>query len=179
MQIISDYYSKRKYLESIDLFLYKIWYNLWFQNVNNFLCCLIPTPNLLHLILRLILVILTSPLGIPVYFIWFFVFSKLIRTQAFRLSSSANSCRITSQKINYEILTANVCLLPEALCRINNLYLVDERLNAIGNYLTNTDIKSNRNENYLSSVDQVENNFEHFLFLINLILIIIALAITM
>jgi len=169
------------WIDLLDNALYNTWFKLWFQLLDNCLSCLILTSqekqdsNHIFFLKRfftflfwLLLTILTTPIGLLTYFVWFILFRKLFRQQPFRLSVAPkkNSLMISENSslngythdINklFQVLSINVCLLPETISRINNLSLIHKRLESIGSLLNKT--KSSNNLNINNNNNSSNNN---------------------
>ena len=147
-------------VKTFDHFLYNIWFKLWAQLLDKALSYLVLTSaeksnngsfiyyvyNFLNFLLWIKLTILMTPIGVYVYCIWFILFRKLLRTRPFEIEINydiVDNQIITNQvlqgsDIPFEILSMNVCLLPETLSRINNLHSAHIRLESIGNLLNKT-----------------------------------------
>lgn len=177
------------YINWIDLLddaLYNTWFKLWFQSLDNSLSCLILTSqekqdsNYLFFLNRfftfifwLLLTILFTPIGLLTYSVWFILFRKLFRQQPFRLSvSPKKSSLLLSEKSSlnsythdvnklFQVLSINVCLLPETVSRINNLSLSHRRLESIGSLLNRTKSFNNLNSNNNSHLSNGNSNSEN------------------
>jgi sphingomyelin phosphodiesterase 3 len=94
--------------------------------------------------------ILMTPIGLSFYFIWFILFRKYFRNLSYNLSdNNSNPLDLNnngSATGKYEILSFNVCLLPDTIARMNNLYDSKNRAQLIGEILS----KPNKNGNNLS-----------------------------
>ncbi len=139
-------------MKIVDWFLYHIWFKLWLELFDNGLCYVMPTTNVkkhdatylkyLKAFPWLLLGIFMTPIGTMSYIIWFIVFRKLLRFENFQRSTDLscsespgdhNLNRVEDKK--FEILSINVCLLPETLSRENNLCFTETRLSSIGSLI--------------------------------------------
>ncbi len=146
-----------KYLDNLDYFMYFVWFNLWLKSLDNSLSCLRLTTleiqratflfyccNYLKCGFFLIISILLTPFGLMFYITWFIFFRKLFRFENFKKSICHNSCLLrnkheqSNKNLKFEILSINVCLLPDSLSRENNLFLTEQRLEAIGKLINKT-----------------------------------------
>ena len=145
---------KNKFLNRFDQLLYFVWFKLWFElffaSMSSFYLttpekCRATSRVYFYLFLKsfvyLSLGLLMSPIGILVYILWFMIFRKVLRHQNYKTSCAKT--QLIERKLNlanktFEILSINVCLLPDALSRENNLFQTDTRLNSIGNLLNKT-----------------------------------------
>ncbi len=142
-------------MKIIDRFLYHIWFKLWLEPFDNGRCDLTPTTienknditflTYLKVFRSLIFGVLMTPIGAVSYIIWFIVFRKLLRLENFQISTDLSSSEtpenLNSQFVedkNFEVLSINVCLLPERLSKENNLNFMETRLGSIGNLLNKT-----------------------------------------
>jgi hypothetical protein len=148
----------RYILKLVDSILYDIWFKIWFQSLDNSLSYLVPTTfeifangnsktfyiyNAFNFLLWMLLTVVTTPIGLVFYFIWFILFRILLRTRPFEIQvrdelPNENETHPADQNKVFEVLSINVCLLPETLSKINNLYSVHTRLESIGNILNKT-----------------------------------------
>ena len=195
--------TKNKFLKQLDLLLYFVWFKLWFElffaSMGSFYLttpekCRATSRIYFYLFLKslvyLSFALLMSPIGVLVYILWFIIFRKVLRHQNYQ--TSCTKTRLTKDELNaanktFEILSINVCLLPDALSRENNLFQTDTRLKSIGNLLNKTEPNthclsssltdyyaklplistrnrvSNQNENYANklNVQIVDNFFEN------------------
>ena len=145
-------------LNKLDIFLYKVWFKLWFESLDNSLRILRQTSfeennssfqlNPLAYIksaLWLLTAILMTPMCTLTYAIWFVVFRKLLRFDNFQKSFRPISHDIQqaiSESVNhrhFEVLSANVCLLPDSLSKDNNLGHTEDRIESIGNLLNQSE----------------------------------------
>jgi hypothetical protein len=137
-----------KWLDQIDHLLYNVWFKLWFQLLDNALSSLILTSQeklesnslfwaaqLFKFVFWLAITALTTPIGLATYFVWFALFRRLFRYQPYRLSVSQHQKSSYVAKDRFEILSINVCLLPETVSRMNNLSASHRRLESIGSLL--------------------------------------------
>jgi sphingomyelin phosphodiesterase 3 len=175
------------WIDFLDDVLYNTWFKLWFQLLDNSLSCLILTSqekqDSQHLfflkkfftfLFWLLLTILTTPIGLLTYCVWFILFRKLFRQRPFRLSvapkkksllisenSSLNSYTHDVNKL-FQVLSINVCLLPETISRINNLSLSHRRLESIGSLLNRTkssnNLSNNNNTTLNTTTTTINNN---------------------
>jgi hypothetical protein len=171
---------KKLLLDFLDDLFYKLWFNLWFESMDKAASTLVQletekvdkTKTLLALFYFGALSILTTPIGIIFYPLWFVLFRKIFRVSPYRLSVNPAIKDGMSElgKYNHlEILSMNVCLLPETASKINNLNQTKIRANEIGNILcadlsqTHNNHKSmvetNKNDNNIRIIhDLVEDN---------------------
>ena len=161
-------------LDCLDSLLYKLWFNLWFESMDKAASSLIRLEHEQTSITKIaftffffgILSILTMPIGVTFYLLWFLLFRKIFRSSPYKLSINHllnNELSELRAEKNFEILSMNVCLLPEAASKINNLNQTKSRANLIGTFLTLTSDKIQVNqkvtENNIRIVhDLVESN---------------------
>ncbi len=174
----------RSFLKLVDSILYDIWFKIWFQSLDNSLSYLVPTTfeifanrnskifyiyNIFNFLLWMLFSILTTPIGLLFYSIWFVLFRILLRTRPFKIQIQENLQDenelgpIDRNKI-FEVLSINVCLLPETLSKINNLYSINTRLESIGNILNKTKAEKcchlNSSETCLTKYNSNKNSVE-------------------
>jgi len=125
------------------------------------------TKTLLTLVYFGVLSILTTPIGIIFYPLWYVLFRKIFRASPYRLSvnHAINDGTSELEKDSHlEILSMNVCLLPETASKINNLNRTKMRANEIGNLLCadlahKSTVETDKNDNNIRIIhDLVENN---------------------
>lgn len=86
-----------------------------------------------------------TPLGTLTYIIWFIVFRKLLRLENLQksfLTMTPDIRQAVKESTNnrlMEILSINVCLLPDSLSKENNLGYTEDRIDAIGNLLNQSE----------------------------------------
>jgi hypothetical protein len=173
------YLQNRNYVTSIlnfiDSCLYNIWFKLWFEFLDNGLSFLVLTTpekndntrllyvhNIFKFLLWLKLTIIMTPLAVPVYVIWFLVFRKLLRNKPFNFKTNNQTFDESSDEnknINktFQVLSINVCLLPETLSKVNNLHSAHIRLESIAHILTES-----KNRPHCCHLSQSENCLRKF-----------------
>lgn len=146
--------DKRSSLVNIQRVFYLAWYKLCFElfdkSISNLM---LTTPEKINLTIRsifyklasflfwMVLSVLFFPAGVIIYFVWFLIFRKLLRTRPYELSvvKRTNAAySVYDDNRTFELFSLNVCLLPEAISKANNLVNVKRRLNTIGRLLNKT-----------------------------------------
>ncbi|XP_023931355.1 sphingomyelin phosphodiesterase 3 isoform X2 [Lingula anatina] len=117
-----------QFLDWVCFYMYRPWYLL----LDEFLCCFVPTTQELktpwrrlpHLFiiapLTLLGTIATLPLLVISFSLWFLLVQPFI-VQPFIYSCSIRKETVSYLKDQYTFVTANVCLLPNCVGRMNNL----------------------------------------------------------
>lgn len=147
-------------ISSLDSLLYNIWHKLWLLPVDYSLSYFVQTTaekatgggtasseydnstlfkfyKLFNFLLWTQLAILMTPIGITVGIIWYIVFRQVLRRESFVIESNGTLDHIESSgEQRFEIMSANICLLPECLSKTNNLHSVYTRLDSMANILT-------------------------------------------
>ena len=134
-------------LSHFDVLIYSIWFKLWFESIDIAASSLIflETEKLdnkfkryLKFLLFIIIGILTTPIGVIFYFIWFILFRKIFRSRPYKFSVNEHLGNELSElrvEKKFEILSMNVCFLPEVAAKVNNLNKTKKRASLIGNTL--------------------------------------------
>lgn len=156
----------------MERLLYNIWFKLWFESFDNSLSYLWLTtyeisharakPSYLKAFFWFLLGAVMTPIGVAIYTIWFILFRKLLRSENFQKSFIENKTNDISAKLKnfssvnttFEILSVNVCLLPDSFSRENNLCFTPDRLESIGNLINKSAPNTLCFSKFATSVDK-------------------------
>ena len=166
--------NKNKFMNNLDDILYNIWFKLWFESLDRSLSSVIlvtPEKERLNLVFLLqtvakftfwiLITILMTPIGLSFYCIWFILFRKYFRNLSYNLSdNNSNSIDLNnndSPSDRYEILSFNVCLLPDTIARMNNLHKSKNRAELIGEILSKPKKNGAADNNLFKNVNSKDN----------------------
>jgi sphingomyelin phosphodiesterase 3 len=177
--------KKDKIVCFIDTIFYSIWFKIWFKLLDFSISLIFLTTyetefrkkklrdNLALFILTISLAIIIAPVGLLCMLIWIILIRVVFRKKPYQLAVNAdlnNTYYFDSNK-SYEILSTNLCLLPETVSRLNNLHQTDKRLVEIGRILTTTTTTSSSNlklkKNKLVDYDENNNEIEKFIEIVD------------
>ena len=159
---------------SAEFFFYILWFKLWLEPLDNFFSYLSPTSyeqknckgfNIRSFTMKIfwfLVAFLMSPFGIAGYVTWFIIFRKVLRYKNYQESfkESNESYSLINKEIktkSFELLSINVCLMPESLSRQNNLCKTKERLVSLGNLINKTATNTFCYSNFNESKEEVYN----------------------
>ena len=165
--------SQSKTVKFLDRVFYKIWFNLWFESLDKSISSLITIEtdslphgdtkqrgqrNFLKFFCFGILGVVTAPIGSLVYVAWFLLFRKIFRAYPYNLSvkNNGNTAVTYTNENHYEVLSMNVCLLPEIASKINNLQKTKTRAVEIGNLLSFSSRTTQASRDSSSNVELIE-----------------------
>lgn len=142
---------------SAEIFIYNLWFKLWLEPLDNFISYFYLTSHeeqnlnkafsirsFTRQLWWFLIALTMSPFGIALYIAWFIIFRKVLRNKNYKESfkESKESLSLVNTKTEsktFEILSINVCLLPESLSRQNNLCQTEDRLVSLGNVLNKSE----------------------------------------
>jgi hypothetical protein len=189
---MSNYYILKFNIvvRKIELALRFIWFTLWIRNIDKAFCSIVFTIpqktqikndksyfsvifKWFSLFYYIVISVLMAPLGFITYTTWFVLYRRIFRKLPYRLSikNVKNLCKYHNNdqnqkkdEFNLEITSANICLLPETLSRLNNFHSLEKRLKTIGNLLA----KTGRNDFCNNQVNGLDINVPSELSLSNI-----------
>jgi hypothetical protein len=161
----------RKFVYLVDSLLYIIWFHIWFQLLNYSFSLIFLTTyekeklnkqiqhNILKFIISITLAVLLTPIGLLFLLLWVIIIRIMFRNKPYRLSVKSNLDKdqiIFDSNKKYQLISTNVCLLPEFLARFNNLKETDKRLIEISKILTDSTLNDHDNQNEANDASFVE-----------------------
>ena len=177
--------NKKRVVYLVDIVLYSIWHDLWFQLLNYSISLIILTThekqannknlaNIPKFILSICLTIILAPIGLSFLLIWVILIRIVFRVRPYRLSIKSNDDNkkeYFEHNKTFQILSTNVCLLPEFAARFNNLHETNRRLIKISKILTdgvrNADQSTHMTENksFIEIIDDFSKHSENVDFI--------------
>ena len=166
----------RKFVYLLDCILYSIWFHIWFKLLNYSLSLIFLTTyekeklnkkikhNIFKFTITIVLAVFLTPIGLLFLVFWVIIIRIIFRWKPYRLSVKYN---LDKDQIafdlnrKYQLISTNVCLLPEFLARFNNLKQTDKRLIEISKILTESKFNVNDTQIESSFVEIVDDFSRH------------------
>ena len=168
--------SQSSIVKHLDNIFYKIWFNIWFESLDKSASSLMSLKpekvnknngpiKYLRCLGYGVLGVLMTPIGVLFYAAWFILFRKFLREYPYKLSvnkSGNKSVNDLKLETHFEVLSMNVCLLPETASKVNNLHQTKRRASSIGNLLSmNHKKEASSNTNGDDNIKVIHDLAEH------------------